>query len=235
MRANVLAVAALTVLTALPALAQDDGYGYSFHEGMAPGTWPVQGFAGLRGSLAFSGTTATTVPTTTPTALRASYNTGGGSSIYIGTRLPLGLKLEVEGLWRYLPFDQVQLNGVRSVAHGQAQLAAPMLNLRWDLPVGDFLIQPFIGGGVGAAYADLKLTDPSNANTYLQNRKWALAYDAMGGAALALSPTSRFTAMYRWMRVDGLDSHCGTAGAPTFNCKTDLDSQSVDLGLEMDL
>jgi opacity protein-like surface antigen len=235
MRAQISALAAFIVLGALPALAQDDGYGYSFHEGMAPGTWPIQGFAGLRGSFAFSGTTATTVPTAPPTQLRAAYNTGGGSSIYIGTRLPLGLKLELEGMYRYLPFNQVSMNGVPSVAHGQAQLAAPMVNLRWDLPVGDFLIQPFIGGGVGAAYTALRLSDPTNANVYLQNKKWALAYDAMGGASLALSPTSRFTAMYRWMRVDGLDSHCGTAGAPTFTCKTNLDSQSVDLGLEMDL
>src|SRR5699024_6763547 len=156
-------------------------------------------FAGLRGSLAFSGTTATTVPTAPAlTQLRASYNTGGGSSIYIGTRLPLRLKLEVEGMYRYLPFTHTALNGTATVAHGQAQLAAPMVNLRWDLPLGDFLIQPFIGGGIGAAYTALRLSDPSNTNTYLQNKKWALAYDAMGGASLALSPTSRFTAMYRW-------------------------------------
>jgi len=82
-------------LSALPAAAQDDGYGYRLHEDGDSGQY---GYAGLRGSLAFMGEVVGTIPGTTPTSMRAAYDIGGGASFYVGTRLPLGLRLEGEAL-----------------------------------------------------------------------------------------------------------------------------------------
>ena len=101
------------------------------------------------------------------------------------------------------------------------------------MPLPDFLVQPFIGAGVGAAYADVSLKDASA--TYLHATRWNLAYDFMAGAALPLSQTSRFTAIYRWLHVDDVDLKCGTSGAPTLACKSDLTYQGLDVGLEMDM
>ena len=194
----------------------------------------------LRGSLAFSGEAKTTVPTATPTSLRASYNTGGGGSVYIGTRLPLGFRIEAEALYRYLPFNQVNLAGTPSVAKGQASIGAPPWSIccgTYRFPDFPFLGFPFIGAGIGGAYTSSvdRCDDPANANTYLTTHRFAPAYQFMGGAEVPLSQSSRFTAMYRWLQVDGLNGGCNTSGSATLFCKSNINTQSVDLGLEMDL
>ena len=220
-------------LTALPALAQDDGYGYRFHE---DGDSGLSGYAGLRGSLAFMGEAKGTIPGTTPTSMRASYDIGGGASFYVGTRLPLGLRLEGEALYRYLPFTDVTLAGTGAAAHGCTQMGGPMVNLLWDLPVPSFPFRPFIGGGIGGLYTASKLNDATNANTYYRNHNWAFAYQLLAGAELPLSQSSRFTAMYRWLNVNDVNGRCGLTGlTPATACKADINSQSVDLGIELDM
>ena len=166
---------------------------------------------------------------------RAKRAMGGGGSVYVGTRLPYGLRVEAEALVRYLPLGTLNLGGVATPAHGQAWLAAPMLNLLWDLPVPDFPFRPFIGAGIGGAFTSVNLRDPTNANTYMTAHAFAPAYQFMGGAEVPLSQSSRFTAMYRWLQVDSTSGSCGIAGAATLSCKSNLNSQSIDLGLEMDI
>jgi opacity protein-like surface antigen len=225
-------IAALLCMGAAPAFGQTDGYGYAYQP---DGDSGLSSFAGLRGSLAFSSGANSHVPTAPPTSLRASYNTGGGGSVYIGTRLPYGLRLEAEALYRDLPLQTATLGGTVTPAHGYASIAAPMANLFWDLPVPDFPFRPFIGAGIGAAYTSSDLRDPTNANTYLTSHKWAPAYQFMGGAEVPLSQSSRFTAMYRWLQIDGTPDSCGVSGAATMACRSNLNTQSIDLGLEMDL
>jgi hypothetical protein len=41
--------------------------------------------------------------------------------------------------------------------------------------------------------------------------------------------------MYRYLEADGLGSKCATAGAASMACKTNLNTQSIDLGIEMDM
>jgi opacity protein-like surface antigen len=224
-------IAALVLAAAAPAWAQDTGYGYRFRTDSDPG---ISAYAGLRGSLAFSGNAKTTIPTTPPAALRASYNTGGGGSVFLGAKLPFGLRLEAEGLVRYLPFDQVT-TGTPAVARGHTSVVAPMANLMWDLPIPDFPVRPFIGAGIGGANVSANLRDATNANTYLKSDNWGMAYQLMGGASFPVTQNTRFTAMYRWLQVDNVHAACGTSGAPTLSCRSSLNSQSVDLGLEMDL
>ncbi len=67
-----------------------EGGGPSWNSGL-------NGYVGLRGSLVLNNNRVTTyAPTTPPTAIRASFATGGGGSVYVGTRLPLNLRLELE-------------------------------------------------------------------------------------------------------------------------------------------
>ena len=87
-------------------------------------------YAGLRGSYAPNGNNVTTwAPTTPMTQLRGSFADGGGGSVYIGTHLPLNLRLEIEGLYRYQSVSKVSLDGVATGALGHTQVAAPMMNL----------------------------------------------------------------------------------------------------------
>lgn len=192
-------------------------------------------FAGLRGSFAFRNSAGPYTRTTPVNRVKANYDVGGGGSLYYGIRLPFGLRAELEGLYRYQPLRNLTINGAaKAGAHGKAEMAAPMINLLWELPVTDaFPIQPFVGMGAGAAYTLTDITD--GTNTYLKNDGWNLAYSFMAGANVPLSQSSRFTAMYRWMRVNDVKYGCGTGGILGSCYKTNLTSQGIDLGLEMDL
>jgi opacity protein-like surface antigen len=199
---------------------------------------PGDDFAGtyvaLRGSYAFSGNATTTyAPTTPATELRGSYASGGGGSIAFGTHLPLNLRLEIEGLYRYQSLSKVSLNGVDTVAGGHTQIASPMMNILWDLPMPlDSGLQPFVGMGVGAAY-----TDTAGAgNVYLHDNRWDPAYSFIAGMAMPLDDSSRLTAMYRWMQVRDAGHKCATPGTTLGPCLSNsVDSSAVDLGYEMDL
>ena len=57
----------------------------------------------------------------------------------------------------------------------------------------------------------------------------------MGGLEFPMSDSSRVTAMYRWLQVNDVNSKCGISGAASFACKARFNTQSLDLGLEMDM
>ena len=183
-----------------------------------------------------SNNASTTVPAAPPSGLRASFDNGGGGSVYVGTRLPEGFRVELEALYRYLPVHSVNVGNTStdSVAGGHAQMGAPMVNLLFELPVPDFPLRPFFGAGIGGAYIAADAAD-NGGNDYLRTSNWNFAYQFMGGAEIPLSQSSRFTAMYRWLQVGDVNSKCGVSGAASYACKARFNTQSLDLGLEMDM
>jgi opacity protein-like surface antigen len=208
------------------ALAQSDS-GPDFATGV---------YGGLRGSYAFSGNNVTTwAPTTPSTQLRGSFAGGGGGSIYAGTHLPLNLRLEVEGLYRYQPLSKISLDGVDVAASGRSQMAAPMMNLLWDIPMPlESPIQPFVGMGVGAAYVETRAS--GGGNTYFSQNRWEPAYSFITGFSLPLDGYSRLTAMYRWMQMPNARHKCAVSGTVESDCLSNsVSSSAVDLGYEMDL
>jgi opacity protein-like surface antigen len=232
MRAGI--VAAVLLLVPVTAGAQEDG-AQEDGDNYDP-VWDSSqpSYAGLRGSLAF-GTAGTTIPSAPPTRLRGSSDNSAGGSIYIGTQLPLGLRVELEVLYRYLPLNSVNLGGTRIAADGQANVTAPMVNLFWDLPVDGLPFQPFLGGGIGVGDVFSGKVSDESGNIYFQPHGWKFAYALMAGGQIPLGDGSRLTAMYRWLKVNGVKGKCGISGAPTLICRGDLTSQGVDLGLEMDM
>lgn len=241
MRASGLLV--LGFLLALPAAAQPIEAGPAYFQPLpdgpsAPEEPPMRSgvYVGLRGSYAFNANAATTwTASATPTQLRASYASGAGGSVFIGTRLPLNLRLELEGLYRWQPLSTLSLGGTRVAAGGNSKLAAPMLNLFWDVPVPDELsLQPFVGMGVGAAY--LQTDAAGSGNSYLHQNRWDLAWSFMGGMALPLDEDSRLTAMYRFLQVRDVPHRCATSGTVLGAClENSVNSSAVDLGYELDL
>ena len=252
MRASKTLIAGLFLLSGAPAWAQpglidaDPAYQRAYQprpegpppeEGGGP-SWNsgLNGYVGLRGSLALNNNKVTTYePGAPPAAIRASFATGGGGSVYIGTRLPLNLRLELEGLYRWQPLSRVNLAGVEVPGFGSTRVAAPMVNLLWDIPMPvDALLQPFVGMGVGAAYTETNVF--GGGNTYMKSNRWDLAYSFMGGVALPLNDSSRLTAMYRWMQVRNAGHKCASSGATQNVClNNNVNSLAVDVGLEMDL
>jgi opacity protein-like surface antigen len=228
MRSGVV-LAALLLACPVAATAQDAQFEQADDSGLPR-------FAGLRGSFAFINVASTTVPASPPRGLRTSFDNGGGGSVYVGARLPAGFRVELEGLYRYLPIRSVNVNDITTdyVAGGHAHLGAPMVNLLYDLPVDDYPMRPFFGAGLGGAYISADAADKSG-NDYLRTSAWHFAYQFMGGVEVPLSQSSRFTAMYRWLNVDDVKAKCAVSGAATLACKTRFNTQSLDLGLEMDM
>ena len=128
------------------------------------------------------------------------------------------------------------LGATNAGAHGYTQMGGPMVNLLWDLPVPSFPFRPFVGGGIGGLYTATKLTDTAGANAYYRNHNWSFAYQLLAGAEVPLSQSSRFTMMYRWLNANDVNGRCGLTGlTPATACKADINSQSVDLGIELDM
>ena len=193
-------------------------------------------YVGLRGSYAFSGNHTTTWAGTTPmTQMRGSYASGGGGSLVMGTHLPLNLRVELEGLYRYQPLSKFTLDGVKVAASGRSQNVGGMMNLLWDIPVPlESPLQPFVGMGVGALHTDVDAS--GGGNTYMHQSRWAPAYSFMTGFALPLDESSRLTAMYRWMQVPNAHHKCAVSGTTQFACLDNpVSSSAVDLGFEMEL
>jgi len=215
----------LLAAAAVPALAQAES------DGITSGV-----YAGIRGSYAFSGNHVTTwAPTTPMTQLRGSLAAGGGGSVVVGTHLPLNLRGEIEGTYRYQSLSKVSLDGVQVAASGRSQSAGAMLNILWDIPMPlETPVLPFVGMGVGVQHTDLNFA--GGGNTYMHQSRWDPAYSFMAGFALPLDEASRLTAMYRWMRTINSPHSCAVSGTVQSNCLNNpVDSASVDLGYEMEL
>jgi opacity protein-like surface antigen len=219
-------ITGLFLLGATPALAQP----------ASPDSWAPGTYVALRGSYAFTGNATTTYAPTVPmTQLRGSYASGGGGSIALGAYLPLNLRLEVEGLYRYQPLSRLSINGLSTPASGHTQIATPMMNLLWDIPMpSDSPLQPFVGMGAGAAYVE---TDAAGGgNVYMHQERWDPAFSFIAGMALPLDDYSRLTAMYRWIQVHDAGHKCAVSGTVQSVCLSNsVNSSAVDLGYELDL
>jgi opacity protein-like surface antigen len=193
-------------------------------------------YAGLRGSYSFSGNHVTTYAPTTPmTQLRGSFASGGGASVFVGTHLPLNLRMEVEGVYRYQPLSKFSLDGVQVAAGGHSQSAGAMMNILWDIPVPvDLAVQPFVGMGVGVMHTDIDVR--GSGNTYMHKSRWDPAYSFMAGVALPLDEASRLTAMYRWTQIRDARHNCAVSGTIQSICLNNaVDTSAVDIGYEMEL
>ncbi|MBV9419521.1 MAG: hypothetical protein JO348_07095, partial [Alphaproteobacteria bacterium] len=97
----------------------------------------------------------------------------------------------------------------------------------------DFVVHPFIGGGVGGAYIDAH--ERVGAAEIIGTDKWSFAYQLMGGVVLPLSTTSRLTGMYRYFRVQDGHFRCHPPALPATACDANTMNQSIDLGVEFDI
>lgn len=194
-------------------------------------------YIALRGSMTFDGKGAgVSVPTTpTATSLRPSHAIGGGASVALGARLPYGFRVEAEGLFHRKPVQSVNVGGTVTPGAGFVDTAAPMGNLIWAPEFDGIPVHPLIGAGAGMAYSHSRVTDPTQANTYLQHSGWHFAYQAMAGLEVPIAPGTSVTAMYRWMNTNNIPASCGIGGAAGLACKVRSVDQSIDLGLNLDL
>lgn len=165
--------------------------------------------------------------------LRASFDTGVGGSVAVGYITPWGVRLEAEGLYRYFKPKTITVTagGATTVAatSGQVHMFAPMLNAIYDFKIQNWPVQPFVGAGIGAVYADVRSS--GGVLPAAHNSSWGLGYQLMAGVAVPLTPYMTARVMYRFMSPQKLrfQNAAGTT------LKTGPKVQSFDVGVDFRL
>ncbi|HYZ24726.1 MAG TPA: OmpA family protein [Rhodopila sp.] len=130
---------------------------------------------------------------------------GPAANVYVGGSL-YGLRLEVEGAYRYNTFHG---NGVG----GQEQKFGPMVNVLYDLTGLVPYVAPYVGVGVGYQWVqdrNVYVAGPGGVIRGKTGTNGSLAYQGIIGAALPVSPSLAITADYRFMGLVGTRDYQAT-------------------------
>ena len=156
----------------------------------------------------FNGQTTTSTFGGRQDGLFASFDTGAVGVVSVGYGLGNGLRLELEGNYRYNPYQSQGLRTAREEKYGG------MLNALFDLDVGSPYVYPYFGAGVGYSWVDLRATaaSPGFFST-VRGVDSSFAYQAIAGVSLPIPPVVGLSATleYRFF---------GLAGDRTFGVRT---------------
>ncbi len=144
---------------------------------------------------------------------------GPAGSVSLGYGLGNGLRMELEGNYKYNSFYQLS-DG--SSAGGHEQKFGAMVNVLYDF-VGVPVVQPYVGVGVGYQWA--KETGLYAGGAHWGNdTKGAFAYQAIIGAALPITaaPGLALTVDYRFMGLAGDRHYSGVSGTPAIKLDDDF-------------
>jgi len=154
---------------------------------------------------------------------------GPAFNLSLGYGLGNGLRVELEGDYRYNGFSGTSNGGFHS--GGQEQKYGPMVNVVYDFVGLSPYVQPYIGVGAGYQWAKESNLHASgggltvNAGTHTDGD---FAYQAIIGAALPIpsAPGLSITADYRFMGLVGDRHYDGTlsGGGVTVPANIKLDS-----------
>ena len=131
---------------------------------------------------------------------------GPAFDLAVGFRAPFGLRVELEGAYRYNTFSSDRIGG-------QEQKFGPMVNVLYDVVGLTPLVQPYVGVGAGYQWVqerNLRSTGPAAITRLATDSEGKFAYQAIIGAALPLSQNFAVTADYRFMGLVGDRSYAAT-------------------------
>jgi opacity protein-like surface antigen len=219
-----LASAMLTLFGAVsfvPAAAASDEYGVAY--------------LGLRGSYLL------TEGGSTKGSIDFDYNekyapTGYGVALYLGWVLNDSLRLELETGYRNADLDKVKITrddtftysvGETVPVGGAVQVGTVMTSLFYDIHLFDGPILPWIGAGLGGAYVDYNIDEPSGQFNSKDNT-WVFAYQLMAGITFPVSEGISMSAGYRYFRTQDF-VYVDFAGEEH---ETDLTQHGFDLGIQ---
>jgi opacity protein-like surface antigen len=158
------------------------------------------------------------------TGLIASFAIGGRYRIWdVGPWSRVGIRLELEGLFGYTPYDRLVRGGGSMAGDGDMFEYGFSVNVMPDVKLGR--VSFFAGGGIGASLFTLSDSSPRD----YEDSRGALALQLMAGASFELAePVSLYT-MFRYRAYsnvhfyDEFDQRMRLLG---------LDGAAVEVGLE---
>lgn len=139
--------------------------------------------------------TANGVPGTITSAV------GGGFSAFLGYQFDRHGRFEVNLAYRIAPTETLHVGGASIPFQNDVNLLTPMLNLYLDVPIGDTPITPYVGGGVGGAFA---WTTGRGGLAGFNASAQGAAYAAMAGFHYLLGPSYWMRIGYRFTGTENL-------------------------------
>ncbi len=145
---------------------------------------------------------------TTPSGARVGFQTGIVGVGSLGYGFGNGVRVELEGNYRYNRPDSFRNAGpgTRSVG-GREQKYGPMANVLFDLDIGSPYVFPYIGAGAGYTYVARRLR-VARADGTLDSEGGtdnSFAYQAIAGVSFPVPPVVglSLTAEYRYYALAG--------------------------------
>jgi len=158
------------------------------------------------------------------TGLIASFAIGGRYRIWdVGPWSRVGMRVELEGIFGYTPYDRLARGGGPVAGDGDMFEYGFSVNVMPDIKLGR--VSLFAGGGIGASLFTLSDSSPRD----YEDSRGALALQLMAGASFELAePVSLYT-MFRYRTYsnvhfyDEFDQRMRVLG---------LDGAAIEVGLE---
>ena len=161
--------------------------------------------------------------------LLIDFNPGYAVGGAIGRRLGRNLRMELEYTFRHQTPEVVQFNGnFPGNIDGLQTSHAGMMNFVYDLVFGNGRIVPYLGGGIGVASVDSRVSYGSGVAT-LNGDDTGIAYQWMAGVSLRTRPNMEWFAEYRFFEIDDpkLNRFGGPAIGSVPNPNVLLDSEYI--------
>ncbi len=142
----------------------------------------------------------------------------------------LVLGYDYSGLWRGELELGHRFNDVDEVAganaSGDADVTSLMANVIADFDIGEPLVKPFLGAGLGVAYVDANGVNPVNGSS-ISDSDYGFAAQALAGLSFQLSDQMDLVAQYSYIYVPDLEFSVAAGG----DAEADYAAQTVSLGL----
>jgi len=165
---------------------------------------------------------------------------GFAAGVFMGWVIDQSFRFELSADYRSNDLDNVYIirndfdpftEGDTYSVGGHARAGAFMANVFYDVHfLGDLGVLPWVGAGIGAAYIDYNVNEPTVVLSAKDNT-WALAYQLMAGVTVPLADSLSGSIAYRYFRTEDF-TYVDRFG---LGFETDLVQQSIDLGLQFHL
>ena len=168
-----------------------------------------------------------------------AFDTGYVGLGSIGYGFGNGLRLELEGNYRYNRLGRTGSLAPGATQGGHERKIGGMFNVLFDLDVGSGYVYPYIGGGLGYASVEQKFSAssvlPPVGTTRLSGTEGSFAYQAIAGLSFPIPPVVglSLTAEYRYYALAGDRNYAVSAPgfAPARRATSDNYNHSLMLGL----
>ncbi len=147
--------------------------------------------------------------------LQINFDQGYAAGGAVGRRLTRAVRAELEYVYRSQTPDAINFNGnEQNNISGQQSSHAGMMNVIYDLVIGNGNIVPYIGGGVGVAGVDSQIRYGGMGST-LDGDDSGIAYQWMAGLTYRAQPNMEMFVEYRFFEID--DPKLNRFGGPPVN------------------